>query len=342
MRLVQLTHTTQVRRVALVEEPQLRLLRDVANVYELARLAMASRVKLRDVVANAVSDERLSYDDAYELRSEWRLLPPIDHPEPSRCYVTGTGLTHKGSAENRQSMHVWGGEQGAGSREAESENISDSMKMFRMGLEGGRPVAGCIGVAPEWFYKGTGAIVKAHGEPLSAPAHGDDGGEESEIAGVYVIDDDGTPYRIGLTQSNEFSDHVLESKNYLYLASSKLRDCSLGPELVIDASFEDVPGWAAIERGGKVIWEAAQASGERIMCHSVANLEHHHFKYAAHRRPGDIHVHFFGADMFSFKDRLRLADGDLMTVSFEGFGRALRNPIRVDRGEQPLVSVRTL
>jgi hypothetical protein len=126
------------------------------------------------------------------------------------------------------------------------------------------------------------------------------------------------------------------------LAPSKLRDCALGPELVIDASFDDVPGQAAIERDGKVIWEAAQASGEAKMCHSVANLEHHHFKHDAHRRPGDVHVHFFGADMFSFKDRLRLEDGDVMTVSFEGFGRALRNPIRVDVGEQPLVSVRAL
>src|ERR1700742_2285495 len=115
MRLVQLTHATHGRRVALVEEPQLRLLRDAASVYELARSAMTNRAKLRDVVAKLSSDERVSYDEVYELRSPWRLLPPIDHPEPSRCYVTGTGLTHKGSADNRQSMHDAGGK-------AEAEN----------------------------------------------------------------------------------------------------------------------------------------------------------------------------------------------------------------------------
>ena len=36
----------------------------------------------------------------------WRLLPPIDHPaEPARCIVSGTGLTHFGSARDRHAMH---------------------------------------------------------------------------------------------------------------------------------------------------------------------------------------------------------------------------------------------
>jgi hypothetical protein len=78
------------------------------------------------------------------------------------------------------------------------------------------------------------------------------------------------------------------------------------------------------------------------MCHSLANLEHHHFKHTEHRRPGDVHIHFFGADAFSFKDRLRLEDGDVMTISFEGFGRPLRNPIRIDRSEQEPIFVRLL
>jgi hypothetical protein len=216
------------------------------------------------------------------------------------------------------------------------------MKMFEIGLAGGRAEPGCIGAAPEWFYKGVGTILRAHDQPLAVPPHALDGGEEAEVAGVYLIGPDGTPFRVGLTQGNEFSDHVLESKNYLYLAESKLRDCALGPELVIEPRFDDVPGRTAIERDGAVIWQAAQASGERWMCHSLANLEHHHFKHAEHRRPGDVHIHFLGADTFSFKDRLRLEDGDVMTISFEGFGRPLRNPIRVDRSVQQSVIVKTL
>lgn len=75
------------------------------------------------------------------------------------------------------------------------------------------------------------------------------------------------------------------------------------------------------------------------MCHTVANLEHHHFKYEVHRRPGDVHIHCFGADAFSFGDKLTLEDGDEMVIAFQGFRRALRNPIRIDRSPQVLVTV---
>ena len=51
------------------------------------------------------------------------------------------------------------------------------------------------------------------------------------------------------------------------------------------------------------------------------------FRSEFHRRPGDLHIHFFGADAFSFGDGVRLEDGDVMQVRFEGFGRALRNPL---------------
>lgn len=331
LRIVQISHSKLGRRVAVAEEPYLQLLHGCSSVYELATTAIKSNQSLRDVIGKFHSGELLNYDEVYDGRSEWHLLPPIDHPTPSRCHVTGTGLTHKGSAENRQSMHV-----------SAKQEQSDSMKMFQIGMEGGRPEPGCVGAAPEWFYKGVGTIVRAPNQPLHVPSHGLDGGEEAEIAGVYLIDKDGTPIRIGLTQGNEFSDHVTEAKNYLYLAPSKLRDCALGPELVIEPKFDDVPGNAAIERGGQVIWQARQASGERWMCHSLANLEHHHFKHDEHRRPGDLHVHFFGADLFSFKDRLCLEDGDIMVISFDGFGRPLRNPIWIERSVERLVVVKTL
>jgi hypothetical protein len=219
---------------------------------------------------------------------------------------------------------------------------TDSLKMYRIGLAGGRPPPGEIGAAPEWFYKGYGTIVRAHGEPLDVPNYGDDGGDEAEIAGVYLIAPDGSPIRVGLVQGNEFSDHVMEAKNYLYLAPSKLRTCALGPELVVGADFADVAGTIRVERGARVVWQATLASGERAMSHTLANLEHHHFKYAAHCRPGDVHVHFFGADHFSFRDRVRLEDGDVMAVSFNGFGRPLRNPVRIDRSQSAAVVVKVL
>jgi hypothetical protein len=216
------------------------------------------------------------------------------------------------------------------------------MKMYRIGLEGGRPERGKIGAEPEWFYKGTGACLRNPNEPLEVPAHGDDGGEEAEIAGAYIVGPESIIYRIGLMQGNEFSDHVLESKNYLYLASSKLRYCSLGPELIVDADFSDVRGESRIERAGQTIWQGELHSGEKWTSHTLENLEHHHFKHMAHRTPGDAHIHFFGADNFSFRDRLLLHDGDEMVIAFGGFGRPLRNPIRTDRNEPQLFAVKSL
>jgi hypothetical protein len=337
MRLVQLEHPAEGRRVAQVEEPHLRVLERSSSVYGLAQAAIEAGCGLSEVVQADRSSRTLDYDAVYALRSPWRLLPPIDHPdEPARCLVTGTGLTHKASAENRQAMH-----RPAGDAAAEPP-LTDSMKMYRIGLEGGRPAPGAVGAAPEWFYKGCGTIVRAHGDALEVPGFADDGGEEAEIAGVYLIGPDGVPYRGGLVQGNEFSDHVMESKNYLYLAPSKLRTCALGPELIVGADFTAVAGTVRIERGGATVWEAALASGDSAMSHSLANLEHHHFKYPAHRRPGDVHVHFFGAGSFSFRDRVRLEEADAMVVAFDGFGRALRNPLRIDAANPAPVAVKTL
>jgi hypothetical protein len=320
------------RAVALVEEPRLRLLKGATTVCELAHMAAESQKSLVALIQQTATGETLGYDPIYHGGSDWRLLPPVDHPaNPARCLVSGTGLTHLGSAKNRQSMH-----------EAKESELTDSMKMFRWGVEGGKPAPDKIGVAPEWFYKGCGAILRAHGEPLDVPAYAEDGGEEAEVAGVYFIDREGTPLRIGMAVGNEFSDHKFEKTNYLNLAGSKIRTCSLGPELVIDPAFQSVPGRVAIIRGGGALWAKEIATGENEMCHSLRNIEQHHFKFETHRRPGDVHVHYYGACALSFGDGVRLADGDTMEISFAGFGRALRNPLRAHRGEPGLITVKSL
>jgi len=55
-----------------------------------------------------------------------------------------------------------------------------------------------------------------------------------------------------------------------------------------------------------------------------------------------VHIHFFGAGAFSFGSGIELADGDLMSIVFEGFGRALRNPVQIDRSAVSPVTVRQL
>ncbi|HTZ56965.1 MAG TPA: AraD1 family protein [Acidobacteriaceae bacterium] len=318
MRFVQLKNG-KVRRVAVVEEPKLRFLHSFDSMHALAQAAIANEGKLSTLAARHVTDEFLDYDPVYAGSSEWKLLPPIDHPqEVSRCLVSGTGLTHLGSARDRASMH-----------KVKEEELTDSMKMFRWGVERGKPAEGEIGIAPEWFYKGYGSIVQAHGGPLLIPPYAEDGGEEAEIAVIYVIGPDGRPYRVGMTQGNEFSDHRFEKKNYLNLAGSKLRTCSIGPELAVNVDFRNVPGTVTITRDGKEFWSQAILSGEEEMSHSLRNLEHHHFKFELHRRPGDVHIHFLGAHSLSFGQGIELKDGDVMEICFNGLGRPLRNTVKV-------------
>ena len=73
------------------------------------------------------------------------------------------------------------------------------------------------------------------------------------------------------------------------------------------------------------------------MCPILVNLEHHHFKFDGHCQPGQIHIHFYGADVLSFGEGIVLAEGDITEVRFAGFGRALRNPIREQvKSKQPV------
>ena len=331
--LVQLSNGTE-RRVALVDEPSLRCLEGVSSVYELAQRCLQRSVFMSAEAAGLAIGETISYDEVYDGRSVWQLLTPVDVPgEPSRLLVAGTGLTHLGSARQRQEMHL--ADQKAEPKK--EEILTDSMRMFQWGVENGRPLEGQIGIAPEWFYKGDGSCLRAPLESLDIPSHAEDGGEEAELAGIYLIAPDGMPFRIGIAQGNEFSDHKFEKRNYLNLAGSKLRRCSLGPELIVGAEFGDIPGHVRIERKGATLWETEIASGEANMCHSLANLEHHHFKFAGHRQPGQVHVHFFGADVLSFGAGIVLEDGDIAEVRFKGFGRALRNPIHEDvKSNQPV------
>lgn len=331
LRLVQL-QSPQGRRVALVAEPKLCLLTGPTSVVELVQAALDAGTALSSHAHSLVGPESLEYEEVYRGRSTWRLLPAVDHPgDTAHCIVSGTGLTHLGSAADRSAMHA-----------VAAEQLTDSMKMFRWGLEGGRPPAGQIGIAPEWFYKGDGSILRAHGETLVVPDHAEDGGEEGEIAAAYLIGRDGTPMRIGFMIGNEFSDHVFEKKNYLNLAGSKIRTCAIGPELVVAPDFGAVPGRVVIERSGEVLWSKAIATGENEMVHSLRNIEHHHFKFANHRRPGDVHVHFLGAHSLSFGAGVRLTHGDQMTIAFEGFGRPLGNSLHVETKLSAPVSVTVL
>lgn len=332
MRLVQFKDRSGARRVAASEDGRiLRVLAGVTRTYDLALAAARGNVSLESAAKAKIGPETVSYD---EVVDECRLLPPLDHPDLYRCLITGTGLSHLGSAAARDSMH-------AKLQKDESE-LTDSMKMFKWGMEGGKPGTGKIGTAPEWFYKGDGRCVVAPEQELELPAYALDGGDEVEIVGLYLIGDRGEVLRVGFALGNEYADHVMERQNYLYLAHSKLRQCSFGPELLIGALPASVNGRARLTRNGKEIWAEDWLSGETNMCHSIGNLEHHHFKYRDFRQPGDMHVHYFGAATGSFTKKIETKVGDVFEIHAAPFGRPLRNTLGAAREKDNLVTIRAL
>ena len=328
LRLIQVRAADGQRGVAAVDDDGVaRRIKGCSSTYELAQAALNAGTSLAATVAARLADERL---DLEELQANNRLLAPIDHPDPAHLYLTGTGLTHLGSAEGRDKMH----------KAAAGGTLTDSMRMFNMGLEGGKPTAGTVGVQPEWFYKGDGSCVVGTGEALPSPDFALDGSEEPEIAGIYLIDAAGNPRRLGFCLANEFSDHITERGNYLWLAHSKLRHAALGAELLVGELPSDVRGMSRVIRDDKTLWEKPFLTGEANMSHTIANLEHHHFKYRLFRRPGDVHVHFYGTATLSFSEGIQTREGDVFEILAPPFSVPLRNPLAPR--ESPTIAVKAL
>ncbi len=324
-RLLQHRAPSGERSVILARGDQAAFVPGVESVIALAQRAIAEGRSLLDTALACGQGE--SVDLAAELAAG-HLIAPIDHADPAHCVMTGTGLTHLGSAEGRDKMHR---------DAAAAAHQTDSMRMFLEGVEGGKPGEGQVGQQPEWFYKGDGSQLVGPGDALEMPAFAQDGGEEPELAGIYLIGPDGTPHRLGLCLANEFSDHVTERHNYLWLAHSKLRPAALGAELLLGEVPEHIEGTSKVARDGQTIWEKPFLSGEANMSHSLANLEHHHFKYALFRRPGDVHVHFFGTATLSFSDGIRTEEGDVFEIAAAPLTLPLANPLK--RSEDKPVTI---
>lgn len=331
MRLVQFLDENHKRQVGVVQEDgaTLAVLAETTTVRDLALNAHRQGQSLEAAVEAAVSTATVDYN---QLLADNRVLPPLDHPDSAHCILSGTGLDHLGSAQARNAMHA----------KLDSDDLTDSMKIFKIGVDGGKPPAGQIGSQPEWFYKGDGDWLVAPGQPLELPPFADDGGEEPELVGLYVIGDKGEVLRVGFALGNEYSDHVLEKKNYLYLAHSKLRNSSFGPELLVGEPPADIRGTVRILRDGAELWSGEFLTGEANMTYTFANIEHHHFKYAGFRRPGDVHCHFFGTATLSFAAGIQTQPGDIFEISAPDFGQPLRNPLEQRQVVTAFTPVKTL
>src|SRR5690606_31949575 len=332
MNVIQFENTAEQRAVGIIENNIVKRVNEVETVRDLALMAIQNKFSLEQQVQHlGYADETYDYQ---ELLSNLKVLPPLDHPDTAHCFISGTGLTHLGSASARDKMHQ--------QNLNDPASMTDTMRMFQWGIEKGKPLEGQIGAQPEWFYKGDGSIVVRPGMELPLPPFAEDGGEEPEIAGLYVIGPDLKPYRIGFALGNEYSDHVMERRNYLYLAHSKLRFCSYGPELRTGKLPEHLVGTSRLRRNGEVIWEKEFLSGEDNMCHSLSNLEYHHFKYQQFLKPGDVHIHYFGTATLSFADGMQAQVGDEFEIEMKEFGHPLKNKLANTQPELPIGAVITL
>ncbi|MDC1312358.1 GguC family protein [Burkholderiales bacterium] len=332
MRVIQYRGLDGARRVGTVsDDGNVNTIRGATTSYELALEAIKKKLPIEQVIQNRVSDEK---DNMGKIISDKRIHVPLHHPDPYHQLITGTGLSHLGSASARNSMHE---------KLSDDESaMTDSMKMFKWGLDGGKPHEAAIGTQAEWFYKGDGDWAVDPEARLLWPAYALDGGEEVELVGIYIVDEESCVWRVGYALANEYSDHIMEKQNYLYLAHSKLRHCSYGPELLIGELPEDIKGTARLIRSNNVIWEENWLSGNKNMSHSIENLEHHHFKYPEFRRKGDVHIHFFGAATGSFTKNIESQDGDIFEIESKSFGHPLRNTLSKIKSEDKKIKVKPL
>jgi hypothetical protein len=204
VRLVQFAGRDGARRVGVVSEDgaYLQIVRGAQRLYDLAVDAIRDGQALEDTVKQRLGDDR---EDYAAVIADKRLFVPFDHPDLYHQLITGTGLSHLGSAAARDAMHV--------KLQTDETQLTDSMKMFKWGVDGGKPDADTIGVAPEWFYKGDGRCVVAPEHALELPAYALDGGEEVEVVGIYLCGEDDHIYRLGFALGNEYSDHATQGNN---------------------------------------------------------------------------------------------------------------------------------
>ncbi|WP_268876888.1 AraD1 family protein [Facilibium subflavum] len=302
-----------MRRTAIVKDQQVHLLDSDKSIYQLAKLALTKGGTLLEEINGLKTINSTYVSDFLKLNHE--IMTPISIEDTPWIVMSGTGLTHINSALMRDNMMDSTGK------------LSDAQKIYHSGLENGKPSNKDIGAMPEWFFKGFGNALKPSYTDLSIPAYALGGGEEAELAVMYIIDDHGNPCRLGFCLGNEFSDHLLEQQNHYYLAQSKLRQCSIGSELYIGPPPEEVTGEIKIVRAGEIIWQKAFHTGFKNMTHSLQNIEQQILKYDIFRQPGAVHVFFLGADQTSFADKIVLQDGDTVSIKVDLFDISLVNNI---------------
>ena len=330
MRLVQYVDAENRRAVAAETGDGYHRVAGTSSVHALALEAIGAGRGLAGLVTERIGPEPV---DLEALEQAGKLLPPLDHPaDPAHMLVTGTGLSHLGSAEGRDKMH----------RDlAEAATLTDSMRMFKLGLEGGKPGRGARtacsrngstrATARSW----PGRVGHWRARPSRSTA-----ARSRRSSGLYLIGPDGTALAGRLRARQRVLRPRHREAELSLPRPFQAAGVRIGPELLVGDLPRDLRGTSRIRRGGAVVWEKPFLSGEGNMCHTIENLERHHFKYPVFRRPGDVHAHFFGTSTLSFSDGFKTQPGDVFEIEMAQFGRPLRNALAV--AETPGVAPRAL
>ena len=101
MRLIQYRDTNNEIQAAVIENGQLHALSEPLNIYQLASKAIAEKETLAALVQSLKGDQ-LDYET---LINQNDIRSPIHHKDAAHLLVSGTGLTHLGSADTRNAMH---------------------------------------------------------------------------------------------------------------------------------------------------------------------------------------------------------------------------------------------
>lgn len=177
----------------------------------------------------------------------------------------------------------------------------------------------------DFYYKGTGDLLRTDGDPLSSPVPLTGGGIEVEYCAVYCVNKEGDPVYLGFTLANDFSDAGLRHARRNLANLSKLQPTSVAAEVVLDELPPSSEVSASISRDGTAVWERRGTLGRREMLYSPRVLERLLLRRRGLFEAGTVVYLLLGSCISSHKDGAELRDGDVITMRDTSTGLSLGN-----------------
>lgn len=179
----------------------------------------------------------------------------------------------------------------------------------------------------DFYYKGTGDLLRTDGDPLSSPVPLTAGGIEAEYCAIYCINKESEPVYLGFTLANDFSDAGLRHARRNLANLSKLQPTAVASEVVLEELPASSAVSASVSRGGAAVWRREGALGRREMLYSPRVLE----RLLLHRRglfeAGTVVYLLLGSCISSHKDGAELREGDVISLRDTYSGLSLGNTL---------------